>query len=116
MVRKIASAVILIPLALLIVSVLVANRATVTVSYDPFGAVDPAMAFHVRLFVLVLALLIAGVIVCGIASWITQRRWRRAARRLQRELAAARAENDRLRDRIAAAEAPHPLSLRPPAA
>jgi uncharacterized integral membrane protein len=117
MLRKIVSAVILIPLGLVIVALAVANRAAVTVSFDPFGAVDPALAFRVPLFVLVFALVIAGVVIGGVASWLAQGKWRRAARRLERELAAERSGTDRLREKIAADEAaPRPLSLRPPAA
>jgi uncharacterized integral membrane protein len=117
MLRKIVSALVLIPLALVIVALAVANKGDVTVSFDPFGAVDPGLAFRAPLYALLLLLLIAGVIVGGVATWLGQRKWRRAARRLERELAAERRETDRLREKIAADEAaPRPLSLRPPAA
>jgi len=120
MIRKIVSAVILIPLGLVLVALAVANREIITVSFDPFSATDPAFAVRAPLFVLVFVLVIAGVIIGGIAAWLRQSKWRRAARGREAELRATRAEVDRLRRQLAAHEAPapapHPLSLRPPAA
>jgi uncharacterized integral membrane protein len=119
MARKIVSAVILIPLALLIVALAVANREIVGLSFDPFNPAAPAFALRLPLFILLFVLLIVGVIVGGIAAWLRQAKWRRTARRLDAELRAARSEVDRLRRQLADAErsaAPPPLSLRPPAA
>ncbi len=119
MMRKIVSAVILVPLGLVIVALAVANRDVVTVSFDPFSAADPALVVRAPLFVLVFVLVIAGVIIGGVAAWLKQTKWRRAARRLEAELRAARQDADRLRQQLAAAEAAplgRPLSLRPPAA
>jgi uncharacterized integral membrane protein len=117
MMRKIVAAVILIPLGLVLVALAVANTTVVTVSFDPFSASDPAFVMRPRLFVLGFILVIAGVIIGGVAAWLRQGKWRRAARRLEADLRAARAETDRLRAQRAAAEtAPRPLSLRPPAA
>lgn len=120
MIRKILAAVILVPLGLVIVGLAVANREIVTVSFDPFNAASPAFALKAPLFLLVLMLLIAGVIIGGVAAWLRQSKWRRAARRLDVELRDARAEAETLRRRLAAAEvrpaAAPPLVLRPPAA
>jgi uncharacterized integral membrane protein len=118
MIRKIVLAVVLIPLAVLIVALAVANRQIVTVSFDPFSAAEPAFLLRAPLFVLVFVLVIAGVIIGGMASWLRQSRWRRAARAREAELQSARNEVDRLRRELAAREtaAAPPLSLRPPAA
>ena len=119
MIRKIVSAVILVPLGLVIVALAVANRDVVTISFDPFNTADPAMVVRAPLFVLVFVLVIAGVIIGGVAAWLRQTKWRRAARRLEADLRAARQDADRLRRQLATREAappPHPLSLRPPAA
>jgi uncharacterized integral membrane protein len=118
MIRKIVLAVVLTPLAILIVALAVANREIVTVSFDPFSAAQPAFLLRAPLFVLVFVLVIAGVIIGGVASWLRQSKWRRAARMREAELQSARNEVDRLRRELAAREtasAP-PLSLRPPAA
>ena len=116
MLRKIVWTIILIPLALVLVAFCVANKDAMTVSFDPFGAGDPALAVRLPLYALMLAVLGVGVLVGGVAAWLVQGKWRRNARRLERELAAEHAAADRLREQLAAAAPPHPLSLRPPAA
>ena len=119
MLRKIVLAVVLIPLAIVIVGMAVANREIVTVSFDPFSATEPAFLLRAPLFVLVFVLVIAGVIIGGAAAWLRQSKWRRSARVRDAELRAARGEIDRLRRELAAREASParpPLSLRPPAA
>jgi hypothetical protein len=113
MIRKIVSFLILVPLALVLVALSVANKDLVTVSFDPFSAGSPVVALRAPLYVVAFVLLIAGVIVGGSAAWIVQSKWRRAARRAEAELRTAGNEIDRLR-RDAAARAP--LPLRPPAA
>jgi uncharacterized integral membrane protein len=117
MIRKIVSAAILVPLGLVIVALAVANRAGITVSFDPFSATNPALAVRMPLFVLVFVLVIAGVIIGGVAAWLRQRKWRRHARRLAAELQQTRDENERLHRQLAEAPpASRPLALRPPAA
>ena len=100
MLRKIIAALILIPAALLIVLFAVANRAPVTISLDPFAGQPPMFAASIPLFILLLIVLIAGVIVGGIASWMRQSRWRRRARRLAGELKAARTQAETLRRQL----------------
>ena len=102
MLRKIVTALIVIPLALLIVLFAVANRAAITVSLDPFGDPSPLFSVSLPLFLLLLIVLILGVIIGGIAAWLRQSRWRRRGRRFAAELKAARAENEMLRRRVEA--------------
>jgi uncharacterized integral membrane protein len=100
MLRKIVTALILLPIMALVVLFAVANRSAVTISLDPFAGQPPMFAASVPLFVLLLIVLIAGVIVGGISSWLRQSRWRRRARRLAGELKAARAETETLRRQL----------------
>ena len=51
MFRKIVTAIIVVPLAVVIVAFAVANRQAVTVSFDPFSAASPAYAATLPLFV-----------------------------------------------------------------
>ena len=60
----------LVPLALLIIIFAVANRQPVTVSFDPFGAGDPALSATLPLYILIFILVILGVIVGGLAAWL----------------------------------------------
>ncbi|HTP91797.1 MAG TPA: DUF1049 domain-containing protein, partial [Xanthobacteraceae bacterium] len=68
--RKIVAAIILVPLAVVIIAFAVANRQIVTVSLDPFSGGEPAAAVTLPLFVLIIVLLMLGVLVGGIAAWL----------------------------------------------
>jgi uncharacterized integral membrane protein len=119
--RKIVAAVILIPLAIVIVAFAVANRQNVTVSLDPFNPDVPAASVTQPLFVVIVAVLILGVIIGGIAAWLRQSKWRRTARRLEREVVELRRERDGLKRTAGApglvpeaAPPPERLQLKPP--
>jgi uncharacterized integral membrane protein len=120
MFRKIVTAVIIVPLAAVIVAFAVANRQTVTVSFDPFSAASPAYAATLPLFAVIFAVLIFGVLVGGIAAWLRQGKWRRTARRLDGEVRTLHQEMDAVRRRYGTAEnppaypEPSPLAVIPP--
>ena len=124
MLRKILTALILLPLAAVIVAFAVANRQAVTLSLDPFDAAHPAYAATLPLFVVIFIVLIVGVIIGGVAAWLRQSYWRRATRRLDNEVRTLHGEIDAMRTRFAASEpaparreepqpAPPPLILPP---
>ena len=100
MFRKIVTAVILVPLAIVIIAFAVANRQAVTVSFDPFSSAAPAYAVTVPLFVLIFIVLILGVFVGGIAAWVGQSKWRRGHRRLDDEVRRLREEVDTIEARL----------------
>src|SRR5882672_10254193 len=100
MIRNIVRVLILVPLALLIAMFAVANRAPVLIGFDPFGAQPPMFAFISPLYLALMAALIFGVIVGGVAAWMSQGPKRRRARRLAAELKASGAETDTLRRQI----------------
>src|SRR5512139_3568153 len=77
MFRRVVSAVILVPLAAAIIIFAVANRQSVTVSFDPFSTASPAYAVTLPLFVLIMMLVILGVLIGGTVAWIGQARCRR---------------------------------------
>jgi len=90
--RKFVATVVLIPLGLVFVVFAVANRHLVTVSFDPFNSIDPAMAVTLPLFVVLILVAIAGVVAGGSATWFGQRHWRRAARQHEADARQARAQ------------------------
>ena len=94
--RKIVTAIIVIPLAVVIIAFAIANRQIVTVSFDPFSVTEPAAVVALPLFALIILLLIIGVLLGGAAAWLRQSRWRSTARRLEREVADLRAKVDAL--------------------
>jgi uncharacterized integral membrane protein len=97
MIRKIVTAVILVPLAAIIIAFAVANRQTVTVSFDPFDTAQPAYAASLPLFVLIFILVIFGVLLGGTATWLRQARWQWAARRAENENRELRLQLDLLK-------------------
>ena len=119
--RKIVAAVILIPLAIVIVAFAVANRQMVTISLDPFSAERPASSLSLPLFVVVIGLLIVGVLIGGAASWLRHGNLRRTARRFERDVRELRSELASRRHTPSggasapeAAKPPERLQLRPP--
>ena len=122
MFRRTLSAVILIPLMVVVVAFAVANRQAVTVSFDPFSSAAPAYAVTLPLFIVLFILLIVGVIVGGVAVWFGQRRIRRARRRLEAEVAGLNREVDGMRsaraDSVPARREPEPAPplIMPPVA
>ena len=99
MIRKIVTALVLVPLAIAFITFAVANRQIVVVSLDPFDQTHPAIAMSLPLFALILVLIIGGVVVGGIAAWLKQSKWRRAARLAEWEARELRAEVDELKRR-----------------
>jgi uncharacterized integral membrane protein len=113
MLRKIITAVIVVPLVVLIVAFAVANRQTVTVSFDPFSQVSPAYAATLPLFAVIFAVLVLGVLVGGFAAWLRQGKWRRLARRADADVRALHDELGTIRRRFGTSDEPAPPPERP---
>ena len=112
--RKFFTALVLIPLGLIFVVFAVANRHPVTVSFDPFNSTDPSVGFTLPLFVVIIAVAIAGVLAGGSATWFRQRRWRRAARQHEADARQARAQLADLRAGATMTLRPEPQRLSAP--
>lgn len=91
-------ALILIPIAVVLVLLAVANREPVLISLDPFSPAAPMVVLQIPLYWLVFATFAAGVFIGGVFVWLRQGRYRRAARR-------ERAEARRLRRTLEETEA-----------
>lgn len=113
MLRKLLFLVVGLPLGIVLVVLSVANRASVTLILDPFAAspAEAAYSWSVPLYLVVLATLVLGVILGGLASWWTTGRWRGAARRARAHVLLLQTEVDRLR--AATGEAASPALPRP---
>lgn len=95
--RRFLFLIVIVPVTALIVALAVANRREVLLSLDPLHADHPALSVSAPLFVIVFGALVLGLVIGGLASWLSQGRWRRAARRAEVEAARLRLENARLR-------------------
>lgn len=94
--RKFFTALVLIPLGVIFLVFAIANRQLVTVSFDPFNSADPAVGVTMPLFLVIILVAILGVVAGGIATWLRQGHWRRAARRHEAEARDAEAKLARL--------------------
>jgi uncharacterized integral membrane protein len=88
--RKFLTALILVPLAIIIILFAVANREIITLSFDPFDSAQPAFALKAPLFVMFSGFVALGVLIGGLATWINQRKWRARARKAERAAVALR--------------------------
>lgn len=104
--RRILLVLIVLPVSLALVALAVANRHAVPLMLDPFAR-DAALSVEVPLFVVVFAALILGVVLGGVAVWVRQGRYRRAARDAGREARRANAQANELRAIVAAAPGRH---------
>ncbi|PVE25119.1 DUF1049 domain-containing protein [Microvirga sp. KLBC 81] len=102
-------ALILLPIAILVILLAVANRAPVTLSLDPFSKEAPEFSTQLPLFAVIFAAVMVGVVIGGAASWLAQGRNRKARRRYRREADQLRHETERLRSQNAAAGLPATL-------
>jgi uncharacterized integral membrane protein len=112
--RKTVAALVLVALGIALIAFAVANRQTVTVGFDPFNTAHPAASVTLPLFALVIVVLIVGVVIGGSASWLRHGRWRRTARRLERDLAKLREELEAHKRATAAAPVNIPHTVAPP--
>jgi hypothetical protein len=84
--------IVLVPLAVLVGLISLANREAVTLSFDPLVSGNPALSVSAPLFVVLFLTLLLGVLLGGIGAWLGQGKWRRAARRRSDEVDQLRAE------------------------
>lgn len=97
--RRILTILIVLPISVGLVMLAVANRQPVGLVVDPLGS---GWSVELPLFLIVFAALIAGVVLGGASVWLGQGRWRRAARRNEREARRAKAQAEELQTSLAA--------------
>lgn len=90
--RKLLYLILVVPLAIVLILLSVANRHSVMFSIDPLNTDAPAYSFTMPFFVFIFAALIIGLVIGACLTWLSQGKHRRALReksyeatRLQRE-------------------------------
>jgi len=96
--KRLLQFIIFAPLAVFLIALSVANRQAVTLSFDPFSATDPAIAFSIPLFWLIFGNLFAGILIGGCVVWMKQGRFRKEARNQRFEAAKARFEVKKMKE------------------
>ncbi len=110
MLRRLVSLLIAFPLGVLLVALAVSNRHPVQLVLDPFRPESPALALELPFYAYILGALVLGVILGGVATWMSQSRWRRTARVQGQRAQRFEAEADRL-SRLQEAEVSTPKQL-----
>ena len=89
--KAILRAVIFLPIAIILLVFAVANRGMVTLVLDPIGVSNPPLSLPIFIG------LMLGILLGGVAVWVSEGRHRRAARLHRRDLERQRRENEELR-------------------
>ena len=82
--------------AVFLVTLAVANRHGAKLVLDPFNPTAPVLALELPFYAYLFAMLIAGVVLGGIATGLGQSRWRRMARARSHDVTRWRSEAERL--------------------
>jgi uncharacterized integral membrane protein len=87
MIKRIVGWFVLVPLCAVLIIFALANRQLVVVNFNPFVSPQELAepGFGVPLFLVIFAVLLAGVLLGGVATWFTQRPHRRDERTYRRE-------------------------------
>ena len=99
------------PVAIILLTLAVINRHGVRLVLDPFRPDEPVISLVLPFYVYLIGMLVIGIVIGGLATWVTQARWRRTARRRTAEAQRWQTEADRLaRERQAAVAADRQLA------
>ena len=96
MLRRFVWALLAFPVAILLLTLAVANRHGVRLVLDPFRSDEPVLFLVLPFYAYLFGVLLLGIVIGGLAMWVTQARWRRTARRRAAEVQRWQAEADRL--------------------
>ncbi len=100
--RSFTFVLIVLPLAVVLIALAVANRAPVDLVLDPFAG---RFVVQIPLFLLIFGSLAIGLLIGGFATWISQGKWRKTARSRRREAYELRRQADRLEHELQARDA-----------
>lgn len=86
MMNRVLLIVIVVPLAIILVALAVANRMPVAFTMDPFNPGSPGLTLQLPLFAMLFLALLIGVLLGSFATWWSQGRYRKEARAKGKEV------------------------------
>lgn len=95
MTRKIINVVILVPVAVILIVLSVANREWIPFALNPFNPGDKVLSVSAPFFVFLFAAFIIGMLIGSFATWLNQGKYRKRARKEAREAVRWQAEADK---------------------
>jgi len=98
MTRKVLNIIILVPVAVILIVLSVANRESVTFALNPFDPADAVLSVTAPFFVFLFVALIVGMVIGSFATWLNQGKYRKRARSEAREAMRWHAEADKQKE------------------
>lgn len=95
--KKFVSLLILVPLAVVLIALSVANRHLVKFSLDPFNELQPFLSVELPFFVYLFISLLTGMLLGGMLTWWTQGKHRQNARKQKAEARKLQEEMDEIK-------------------
>ena len=80
MINRIVLVAIIVPTAIVLIALAVANRSWVPFTLDPFHPGNPALTIQLPLFVFLFAAMALGVLLGSFATWLKQGHYRKLSR------------------------------------
>lgn len=86
MLNRIVMVLVIVPIAVVLIALAVANRGAVPFTLDPFNPGNRALTVEWPLFIYLFVTLVAGMIIGSVATWLKQGRYRKEARDRRHEV------------------------------
>lgn len=99
MTRKLITFLILVPIAIVLIVLSVANRDLVTLALNPFDPSDTVLSLSAPFFVFLFLALMLGMLIGSLATWFKQGKHRKKARTEAKEAVKWHTEADKQRER-----------------
>jgi len=80
--KRIIMSLVLVPVALILVVFIIANREMMSVNFNPFNLEDVRWRVHAPTFVFLFVFLGGGVVLGSLVTWIGQHKYRKKAKRI----------------------------------
>lgn len=100
---------VLLPVAVVVVALAVANRDMVRLSFDPFSPEMPVFSVTLPLYAILFLAVAVGVLLGGCGAWLGQSSTRRTSAERRREIRRLEGETARLKSAVPASETPNAI-------
>lgn len=99
MMKKLVNLLFVVPLAIVLIVLSVANRQSVTLAFNPFQPADSVLSLTAPFFVFLFLAVALGIVIGSAATWLAQGKYRKRARSEARSAIKWQSEADRLKAR-----------------
>lgn len=100
MLKKLVNVLLVVPLAVILIVMSVANRERVTLAFNPFQPDDSVLSLTAPFFVFLFLAVALGILIGSAATWFSQGKYRKRARHEARAATKWQAEADRHKKQV----------------